>query len=152
MTKDKQVQAKMAERFGRVKQELELAEQIELEEIKRLDQKIKNDQTNVQLLIERGHYGASADVDGDYDAWIAIERAAMLEPNNVDVLFWDETPLSIEIAPKVTLEIKETNPGIKGNTASNIYKPAILENGLKVKVPLFIKVGDKIRVDTRSGE
>lgn len=70
----------------------------------------------------------------------------------VDILFWDEKPLSVDIAAKVTLKIKDTPPGVKGNTASNIYKPAVLENGLKLKVPLFIKVGDQVRVDTRTGE
>jgi len=50
------------------------------------------------------------------------------------------------------LEVRQTDPGVKGNSATNIYKPAILENGLKVKVPLFIKVGEKIRVDTRTKE
>lgn len=52
----------------------------------------------------------------------------------------------------MTLKVEDTAPGVKGNTASNIYKPAKLENGLSVKVPLFIKVGDKVRVDTRSGD
>jgi elongation factor P len=74
------------------------------------------------------------------------------EGERIDVLFWDEKPLSIEIAPKVTLKVVETVPGVKGNSATNIYKPAKLENGLKLKVPLFIKEGDKIRVDTRTGE
>ena len=69
-----------------------------------------------------------------------------------DVLFWDSKALSIDIPPKVTLKVEDTAPGVKGNTASNIYKPAKLENGLSVKVPLFIKVGDKVRVDTRSGD
>jgi len=48
--------------------------------------------------------------------------------------------------------VNQTDPGVRGNSAVNIYKPAILENGLKVKVPLFIKVGDKVRVDTRTGD
>lgn len=74
------------------------------------------------------------------------------EGQEVSVLFLDETPLSVDIPPKVTLTVKETAPGVKGNSASNMFKPATLENGLKLKVPLFIKVGDKIRVDTRSRE
>ncbi len=74
------------------------------------------------------------------------------EGESVDVLFWEDKPLSIDIAPKVTLIVKETVPGVKGNSATNIYKPATMDNGLKLKVPLFIKVGDKIRVDTRTGE
>lgn len=74
------------------------------------------------------------------------------EGQTVNVMFWDDKALSVDIAPKVTLTVKETTPGVKGNSATNVYKPATLENGLEVKVPLFIKVGEKIRVDTRSGE
>ena len=74
------------------------------------------------------------------------------EGSEVDVLFWEEKALSIDIPPKVTLKVVEAAPGVKGNTASNIYKPAILENGLSVKVPLFIKEGEKVRVDTRTSE
>ncbi len=66
------------------------------------------------------------------------------------VLFWDEKALSIDIPPKVVLTVKETDPGVKGNSASNFLKSATLENGLKVKVPLFINAGEKIRVDTRT--
>ena len=74
------------------------------------------------------------------------------EGESIDVLFWDERPLSIELPPNVVLTVSECDPGVKGNSATNIYKPATLENGLKLKVPLFIKIGDKIRVDTRTGE
>lgn len=66
------------------------------------------------------------------------------------VLFWDDKALSIDIPPKVVLTVKETDPGVKGNSASNFLKSATLENGLKVKVPLFINAGEKIRVDTRT--
>lgn len=74
------------------------------------------------------------------------------EGESVNVLFWDEKPLSVDIPPKVALSVKDTVPGVKGDSATNIFKPATLENGLKIKVPLFIKIGDKIRVDTRSGD
>ena len=74
------------------------------------------------------------------------------EGEAVDVLFWDEKPISCELTPKVTLAVAECDPGVKGNSATNIYKPATLENGLKLKVPLFIKKGDRIKVDTRTGE
>lgn len=76
----------------------------------------------------------------------------LTEGEEVEVLFWDEKPLSVELPPKIILTIKETVPGVKGNSATNIYKPAVLENGLEVKVPLFIKVGDRVKVDTRSCE
>jgi elongation factor P len=74
------------------------------------------------------------------------------EGEAVDVLLWDEKPLSVVLSPNVVLAVSECDPGVKGNSATNIYKPAVLENGLKLKVPLFIKVGDKIKVDTRTGE
>ena len=74
------------------------------------------------------------------------------EGESVNILFWEEKPLIVEISPKVVLKVKETDPGIKGNSATNVYKPATLENRVQIKVPLFIKVGDKVKVDTRSGE
>lgn len=74
------------------------------------------------------------------------------EQDSVDILFWDEKPISIELSPKVEMKVVETDPGVKGNSATNIYKPALLENGVKLKVPLFINAGDKIRVDTRTKE
>lgn len=74
------------------------------------------------------------------------------EGENVDVLFLNEKALSIEIAAKVTLEVFETTPGVKGNTATNVFKPAKFENGLEIKVPMFIKKGDKVRLDTRTSK
>ena len=52
----------------------------------------------------------------------------------------------------VELEVTESDPGVKGDTATNVTKPAILETGAEIKVPLFINPGDKIRIDTRTGE
>lgn len=74
------------------------------------------------------------------------------EGQNISVLFWGEKALGIDIQPKVTLEVVDTPPGVKGNSASNIYKQATLENGVVTKVPLFINSGEKIIVDTRNGE
>ena len=63
----------------------------------------------------------------------------------------DGTTLSVEMPQNVILEISSTEPGIKGNTATNATKPAILETGAKINVPLFINEGDKIKVDTDKG-
>ncbi len=63
-----------------------------------------------------------------------------------------ETPLYVEMPAYVTLEVTYTEPGEKGNTATNTYKDATVETGATVKVPLFINTGDKIKVDTRTGE
>lgn len=74
------------------------------------------------------------------------------EGEMVNILFWGEKALSVELPPKVVLTVIDTAPGAKGNSATNIYKPAVLENNLNTKVPPFIKVGDKVRVDTKTGE
>lgn len=69
----------------------------------------------------------------------------------VNILFWDERPLWIELPPKMEFTVVETDPGLKGNSAANMYKSAKLENGITVRVPLFIEEGEKILVDTRDG-
>jgi elongation factor P len=73
------------------------------------------------------------------------------EGEEVNVLFSADEALSLELPPKVVFRVAQADPGVRGNSATNIYKPAFLENGLKIKVPLFIKVGDRVRIDTRSG-
>jgi len=85
-------------------------------------------------------------------ASIKDELPYIKEGESVAILFWGDKPLSIDIPPKVTMVVAETDPGVKGNSASNMYKSAKLENGVSVRVPLFINTGDKIRVDTRNGE
>ncbi|HKB90334.1 MAG TPA: elongation factor P [Opitutaceae bacterium] len=69
----------------------------------------------------------------------------------VDVLFVDDRPLTVEIPSAVTLKVIESADGIKGDTASNVQKPAKLETGLVVQVPLFVKEGELIRVSTADG-
>ncbi len=63
----------------------------------------------------------------------------------------DELPLSVEMPIHVYLEVTETEPGLKGNTATNATKPAVVETGAKVNVPLFINEGDKIKIGTEKG-
>jgi elongation factor P len=76
------------------------------------------------------------------------------EGQQVEIVFHadTETPLSCDMPAYVTLEITYTEPGEKGNTATNTLKDATVETGATVKVPLFINEGDKIKVDTRSYE
>ena len=69
----------------------------------------------------------------------------------VDVLFVDERPLSVDLPSTVTLKVIESADGVKGDTASNVQKPAKLETGLIVQVPLFIKEGEIIKVSTIDG-
>ena len=74
------------------------------------------------------------------------------EGGECDILFWGDRAMSVDLPPKINLKVVDCDPGVKGNTASNYLKSATMENGLMVKVPLFIKVGETIRVDTRSGD
>ena len=77
----------------------------------------------------------------------------MKEGEVITVISNSETslPLSVEMPPSVVLEVISTEPGVKGNTATNATKPATLETGAIVNVPLFINEGDKIKVDTAKG-
>ena len=76
----------------------------------------------------------------------------VVEGGNVNILSADGEVVSVEPPPHVDLEVSETDPGLKGDTATGGTKPATLETGLVVQVPLFVNVGDRIRVDTRSNE
>lgn len=73
------------------------------------------------------------------------------EGESFTVSFLQGEALSVLFPPKMTFKVVETAPGAKGNSATNVFKEAILENGLKTKVPLFINVNELIRVDTRDG-
>jgi len=76
----------------------------------------------------------------------------LLENEEYSVLFLDNQAISVDLAASVILEVIQTEPSARGDTVSNVTKPARLQTGLEVKVPPFIKEGDKIKVDTRSGE
>jgi elongation factor P len=69
----------------------------------------------------------------------------------IKVSYFDGTPVGIDLPPQVTLEVVETEPGLKSATASSVTKPAKTETGLMVQVPSFINEGEKIRVDTSEG-
>ena len=76
----------------------------------------------------------------------------MIDNLPVGILFHGETPIEIEMPLFIELEVTETDPGFRGNTAQNATKPAILSTGAEVNVPLFIEVGNIVKIDTRTGE
>jgi elongation factor P len=107
-------------------------------------------------------YGDGTDahfMDSESFEQLAIPEAQISEtlkwvkPNeDVDLLFIDNEPSDVQIAASVELEVTHTEPGVKGDTASGGgNKPATLETGATVNVPLFVNIGDRIKVDTRSG-
>ena len=68
------------------------------------------------------------------------------------IMIYKGKVFGVEVPNFVDLEVTETEPGFAGNTATNVTKPATVETGAEVKVPLFINIGDKIQIDTRTGE
>lgn len=84
-------------------------------------------------------------------AFIGDKAAYLADGMEVQLEFHEETPISVSLPQQVTLEIKETEPVVKGQTAANSYKPAILENGARTSVPPFVNVGERIIVMTEDG-
>lgn len=90
---------------------------------------------------------------------LALQKDALDNPDlmkegevvTIQINTEDGLPLSVDLPTHVILEVTSTEPGIKGNTATNATKPAIVETGAKINVPLFINEGDKIRIDTEKG-
>ncbi len=72
------------------------------------------------------------------------------EGMEVNVVRWNEQVIEVELPNSVVLEVTETDPGVKGDTATGGTKPAIVETGAQVMVPLFISIGERIKVDTRN--
>lgn len=78
-------------------------------------------------------------------------RLYLIENLNVEVLFYNKEPIAVELPTFVELAIAQTEPGVRGDTASGGSKPAVLESGATLQVPLFINEGDRVKVDTRTG-
>ena len=90
-------------------------------------------------------YAANENAITDAKQWITGEEICF-------VTLWNEVPLTIAPPNFVILKIKDTDPGVRGDTAQGGSKPATLETGTIVKVPLFIDAGDSLKIDTRTGE
>ncbi|SVB68175.1 uncharacterized protein METZ01_LOCUS221029 [marine metagenome] len=83
---------------------------------------------------------------------ISGQKHFLLSGMAVDVLFDGEEVLDIRLPSHVVVEVTETEPGFRGNTATGATKPATVETGFDLNVPLFIDIGDKVKIDTRNGE
>jgi elongation factor P len=109
---------------------------------------------NVQFLYEDGTEAHFMDPD-TYDQF-AVPRGEIedeltfMQPNaTVQVLAVNGKPSSVQLPASVELSVVETEPGVKGDTVSNVTKPATLETGAVVQVPLFVNVGDRLKVDPK---
>ena len=120
-------------------------------------ERVFTENKNMQYL-----YDAGDDVvfmDEETYEQITMPRASVedalpfLQPSSsVQVLFVNERPTGVDLPSSVVLEVTETEPGVKGDTVSNVTKPATLETGAVVQVPLFVNPGDRLKVDTRTAE
>ena len=83
---------------------------------------------------------------------IADSLPYLIEQTPVELVLYEDDPISIELPLNVELKVADTDPGFKGDTATGGNKPATMETGLVVQVPLFVNVGETIRVDTQEGK
>ena len=119
---------------------------------------VRTESKKMQYLYDSGDAAVFMDSQ-DYDQ-IEIPRESLgdsmqwvLPNSEVEVLFVDEQPSDVQVPSAIEMKVSQTDPGLKGDTASGGgSKPATLESGAVVQVPLFIEEGETIRVDTRSGE
>jgi elongation factor P len=83
---------------------------------------------------------------------LAKQKKFFKEGLELYLLVYKGKPLAIELPRALSFKVAQTGPSYKGNSVTNIFKPAILENGLEIKIPVFIKVGEIVKIDTKTGE
>jgi len=111
----------------------------------------------MQYIYQEGEFYVFMDTNSYEQVRISAEALSevlpyMKEEMECTVLFYGENPINVEIANFVVLRVTQTDPGVKGDTASGGSKPATLETGHVVQVPLYLEENELIRIDTRSGE
>jgi len=119
-------------------------------------ERVTTETKNMQMLYEDGDGLVFMDLE-TYDQVTVpkstIEAVDLIAPNSeAQVLFVRDAPFRAEPPASVELQVTQTDPGVKGDTVSNVTKPATLETGATVNVPLFVNEGDRIKVDTRTRE
>lgn len=120
-------------------------------------EKVRLEQKPHQFLYEDGELLTFMDTSNYEQVSLAKdmvgERAAFLQDGmDVEIEFYEDSPLTVILPEQVVLEITDTEPTVKGQTAASSYKPAILENGIRVMVPPFCGSGEKIVVNTETSE
>ena len=112
----------------------------------------------MEYLYSDGEFWHFMKTDESYEQ-VAADGNAIREAKNwlkeqdvYQVILWNDAPISVTAPNFVEMEVVETDPGLKGDTAQGGTKPATLSSGAMVKVPLFVNIGDVLRVDTRTGE
>lgn len=115
------------------------------------------DKVSCEYLYQDGANYVFMDTDSYEQHHIGADQVAeqmqyLVENARLQVTFYEGTPVSIELPPSVELKVTHTEPGIKGDTVSNVTKPATLETGLEIKVPNHVDIGDVVKVSTQTGD
>lgn len=133
----------------------------------KLNERFRSDDTVERVTLEQRDFSFlfdSGDVlvfmdQGTYEQielqkeWVGEERIPYLQDGmQVTIEFHEERPIGLSLPDQVVLEVVETEPTIKGQTASSSYKPAIASNGVRIMIPPFMSAGEKVVVDTSTGE
>ena len=134
---------KVSERTFKSGESLEAADVLELD---------------MEYLYTDGEFGHFMKTDDSFEqvaasaAAVAEAKDWLKEQEKCQVTLWNDDPIAVALPNFVELEVAETDPGLKGDTAQGGTKPATLTTGAVIKVPLFINIGETLRIDTRTGE
>jgi elongation factor P len=133
----------------------------------KLNERFRSDDTVERVTLEQKDYSylyENGDMlvfmdQGTYEQielgkdWVGEDRVAFLQDGmEVVIEFHEERPIGLTLPEHVVLEVMETEPTIKGQTASSSYKPSVASNGMRVMIPPYMSAGEKILVDTTTGE
>ncbi len=115
------------------------------------------DHRDMEYLYQEGNNYCFMDTENYEQVFLSKEvlgdAMSYIAPNSkVSVSLHNNNAIEIELPSSVTLKITETDPGTKGDTVTNVFKPATLETGYVIKVPLFVNTGEIVKIDTRTGE
>ena len=115
-------------------------------------------ETEMEFLYTDGEFWHFMKTDGSFEQVAASATAVgegstwLREQDRCNIVLWNDDPISVTLPNFVELEVTETDPGLRGDTAQGATKPATLSTGAVVKVPLFVEVGDVLKIDTRNGQ
>jgi len=120
-------------------------------------QSVRLERQHVQFLYQEGEHYNFMDTESFEqimldEATVGDLKLYIKENDSLDLLTYNGEPIDIELPTSVNLRVDYTEPGFKGDTATGGNKPATMETGLVVNVPLFISTGDMLKIDTRTGE
>ena len=120
-------------------------------------EEIYTESMNMQFLYTDNAFAHFMNTEDYHQIEVPLENISAIsdllkENMELEIIFYGEDPVDFRLPSAMVVKVIETVPGVKGNTVSNVYKPARVETGLMVQVPLFINEGEEIKIDTRTKE